>query len=85
VLLDEEQYRALQLALALRPERGVMSSGAAGPFRLGCGITLIQSVDPPYARPKRPVVWEGEAVSPISIPMSTEITANPARHGILGA
>ena len=37
-LLDEEQYRALQLALALRPEQGDLIRGSGGLRRLRWGL-----------------------------------------------
>ena len=37
-LLDEEQYRALQLALALRPEQGDVIRGSGGLRKLRWGI-----------------------------------------------
>ncbi len=36
-LLDDEQYRALQLALVLRPEQGKLISGGAGLRKLRWG------------------------------------------------
>lgn len=36
-LLDDDQYRALQLALVLRPEQGQLISGAAGLRKLRWG------------------------------------------------
>ena len=38
-LLDEEQYRALQLALALRPEQGDLIRGSGGLRKLRWGLT----------------------------------------------
>lgn len=38
-LLDEEQYRALQLALALRPEQGDVIRGSGGLRKLRWGLT----------------------------------------------
>lgn len=37
-LLDEEQYRALQLALALRPEQGDLIRGSGGLRKLRWGL-----------------------------------------------
>ncbi len=37
-LLDEEQYRALQLALALRPEQGDVIRGSGGLRKLRWGL-----------------------------------------------
>lgn len=38
-LLDEEEYRALQLALALRPEQGDVIRGSGGLRKLRWGLT----------------------------------------------
>jgi mRNA-degrading endonuclease RelE of RelBE toxin-antitoxin system len=39
VLVDEEQYRALQLALALRPEQGDVIRGSGGLRKLRWGLS----------------------------------------------